>query len=30
MTEACDLTAVEARRLIGQRKLSPLNCWKAA
>ena len=23
MTEPCDLTAVEARRLIGRRKLSP-------
>jgi amidase len=25
MTEACDLTAVEARRLIGQKRLSPLE-----
>ena len=25
MTEPCDLTAVEARRLIGQRKLSPVE-----
>ena len=25
MTEPCDLTAVEARRLIGRRKLSPVE-----
>ncbi|MCA3425756.1 MAG: amidase, partial [Roseomonas sp.] len=25
MTEPCDLTAIEARRLIGQRKLSPIE-----
>ena len=25
MTQACDLTAVEARRLIGERRLSPVE-----
>ena len=29
MSEACDLTAVEARRMIGARQLSPLELMKS-